>query len=185
MTHGGQSVIKVAPSALEVPARAEKESLGLIHQPCPMNQVNVSEPVPHIWYRTECGAELFPAHAYHFGLIRSAGAFKTLTHIIERNNLILNLLPEFKAQVAIEALKEQSTLAELAKKYEVSPTMISHWKADLVKNAGAAFGKQGKSEDEVEKKNQELYAKIGKLEVMLDFAKRASRKLGIPMPADE
>lgn len=73
----------------------------------------------------------------------------------------------------------------MAKKYEVSPTMISHWKADLVKNAGAAFGKQGKSEDEVEKKNQELYAKIGKLEVMLDFAKRASRKLGIPMPADE
>ena len=93
--------------------------------------------------------------------------------------------PEFKAQVAIEALKEQSTLAELAMKYEVSPTMISHWKADLVKNAGAAFGKQSKSEEEVEKKNQELYAKIGKLEVMLDFAKRASRKLGIPMPADE
>ena len=75
--------------------------------------------------------------------------------------------PEFKAQVAIEALKEQSTLAELAKKYEVSPTMISHW------------------EEEVEKKNQELYAKIGKLEVMLDFARRASQKLGIPMPADE
>lgn len=93
--------------------------------------------------------------------------------------------PEFKAQVAIEALKEQSTLAELAKKYEVSPTMISYWKTDLVKNAGAAFGKQGKSEEAVEKKNQELYAKIGKLEVMLDFAKRASRKLGIPMPADE
>ena len=93
--------------------------------------------------------------------------------------------PEFKAQVAIEALKEQSTLAELAKKYEVSPTMIPHWKADLVKNAGAVFGRQGKSEEDVEKKNQELYAKIGKLEVMLDFAKRASRKLGIPMPADE
>ena len=34
--------------------------------------------------------------------------------------------PEFKAQVAIEALKEQWALAELAKKYEVSPTMISH-----------------------------------------------------------
>lgn len=87
--------------------------------------------------------------------------------------------------MAIEALKEQSTLAELAKKYEVSPTMISHWKADLLKNAGAVFGRQGKSGEEVEKKNQELYAKIGKLEEMLDFAKRASRKLGIPMPADD
>lgn len=85
----------------------------------------------------------------------------------------------------IEAQKEQWALAELAKKYEVSPTMISHWKADLLKNAGAVFGKQGKSDEDVEKKNQELYAKIGKLEVMLDFARRASRKLGIPMPADE
>ena len=57
----------------------------------------------------------------------------------------------------------------MAKKYEVSLTMISHWKADLVKNAGAVFGKQGKSDEDVEKKNQELYAKIGKLEVMLDL----------------
>ena len=92
--------------------------------------------------------------------------------------------PEFKAQVAIEALKEQSTLADLARKYEVSSTMISHWKADLVENAGAAFGRQGKSEEGVEK-NQKLHAKIGKLEVMLDFAKRTSRKLGIPVPADK
>ena len=43
--------------------------------------------------------------------------------------------------------------------------MISHRKADLVKNAGAVFGKQGKNDEDVEKKNQELYAKIGKLEV--------------------
>lgn len=77
--------------------------------------------------------------------------------------------PEFKAQAAIEALKEQSTLAGLAKKYEVSPAMISHWKSDLVKNAGAAFGRQGKSEEDAEKKNQEPYAKIEKLEVMLDL----------------
>ncbi len=93
--------------------------------------------------------------------------------------------PEFKAKVAIEVLKEQSTLAELAKKYEVSPTMISRWKADLVKNADSAFGKQGKSDEDMEKETQELYAKIGKLEMMLDFAKRASKELGIPMPADD
>ena len=86
--------------------------------------------------------------------------------------------PEFKAKVAIEALKEQSTMADLAMKYEVSPTMISHWKGDLVKNAGAVFGKQGKSDEDVEKKNQELYAKIGKLEVMLDFAKRSRKNWG-------
>lgn len=93
--------------------------------------------------------------------------------------------PEFKAKVALEALKEQSTLAELAKKYEVSQVMISRWKGELLKNAGAAFGHSGKTDEDVEKENQMLYAKIGKLEVMLDFAKRASKKLGIPMPADE
>ena len=38
-----------------------------------------------------------------------------------------------------------------------------------MKNAGAVFGKQGKSDEDVEKKNQELYAKIWKLEVMLDL----------------
>ena len=38
-----------------------------------------------------------------------------------------------------------------------------------MKNAGAVFGKQGKSDEDVEKKNQELYAKIGKLEVMLEL----------------
>ena len=63
-----------------------------------------------------------------------------------------------------------------------------------MKNAGAVFGKQGKSDEDVEKKNQELYAKIGKLEVMLDLpsvsfvlasAKQSSRKMGIQMPADE
>jgi len=37
----------------------------------------------------------------------------------------------------------------------------------------------------MEKETQELYAKNGKLEMMLDFAKRASKKLGIPMPADD
>ena len=51
-----------------------------------------------------------------------------------------------------------------------------------MKNAGAVFGKQGKSDEDVEKKNQELYAKIGKLEVMLDFAKRPRKNWGYRCP---
>ena len=77
--------------------------------------------------------------------------------------------PEFKAKVALGALKEQSTLAELAKKYEVSQVMISRWKGELLKNAGAAFGHQAKSDEDIERENQMLYAKIGKLDVMLDL----------------
>ena len=56
--------------------------------------------------------------------------------------------------------------------------MISHRKADLVKNAGAVFGKQGKNDEDVEKKNQELYAKIGKLEVTPNVCKAGLAKTG-------
>ena len=43
--------------------------------------------------------------------------------------------PEFKDKVALEALKESSTMGDLAKKYEISPEMISRWKKELVENA--------------------------------------------------
>ena len=46
---------------------------------------------------------------------------------------------EFKAKLASDALKESSTKGDLAKKYEISPEMISRWKKELVENASAAF----------------------------------------------
>lgn len=75
--------------------------------------------------------------------------------------------PEFKAKVALEALKEQSTLAELAKKYEVSQVMISRWKGELLKNAGAAFGQQAKSDEDIERENQMLYSRTLKKHLLL------------------
>lgn len=48
--------------------------------------------------------------------------------------------PEFKAKVALEALKESSMKGDLSKKYEISPEMISRWKKELMENASAAFG---------------------------------------------
>ena len=47
--------------------------------------------------------------------------------------------PAFKAKVALEAVKNQQTLAELAKKFEVNPIMISRWKAEFLANMGAIF----------------------------------------------
>ncbi len=89
---------------------------------------------------------------------------------------------EFKAKVALEALRESSTLAELAAKYGVSQTMISRWKSELVKNASASFGVKH-DEESHQKEIDRLHRKIGQLEMDVDFLERASVKLGIPLPA--
>ncbi len=89
--------------------------------------------------------------------------------------------PEFKAKVALEAAKEQLTLAQLSQKFEVNAVTISKWKTEFLTNMSAAFSntKETQSDDQdvpVEK----LYAQIGKLKVELDFLKKSAKKLGIP-----
>ena len=84
----------------------------------------------------------------------------------------------FKAKVALEAVKNQKTLAELAKEFEVNPVMISQWKAAFLENMGAAFDK-GKSKDEPDVDTQELYAQIGQLKVENEFLKKSFKRLGM------
>lgn len=93
--------------------------------------------------------------------------------------------PEFKAKVAIEALKENTTLTELSEKFEVSSILISRWKKEFITNSAAAFTDGVMSEERYQKEKDKLHAKIGELEMQLDFAKRVSRKLGIPMPTED
>lgn len=84
----------------------------------------------------------------------------------------------FKAQVAIEALKERSTLSELAKKFKVHSVQISKWKQEFVQNASAAFDGQEGTQDTEEEKLQ-LYAKIGQLEMERDWLKKNLNQLGL------
>ena len=74
---------------------------------------------------------------------------------------------EFKATVALAALSESRTLAELATEYRVHPTQITRWKQDLTKNASDIFGKGKKKEVNLEL--AELHRQIGKLKVENDF----------------
>lgn len=93
---------------------------------------------------------------------------------------------EFKAKVAINALREQSTLSELSTKYEVSQAQISRWKSEFIKNAASAFGgSTSGSEKKAAAERDRHLRKIGELEMKLDFARRASEALGIPMPAGD
>ena len=83
----------------------------------------------------------------------------------------------FKAKVALEAIRGQQTLAELAKKFEVSQVIISRWKAEFLANAGSVFDKGGKPE-EPDVDTQKLYAQIGQLKVENEFLKKSFKKLG-------
>jgi transposase-like protein len=84
----------------------------------------------------------------------------------------------FKAQVAIEAIKEAETLGELSKRFGVSPQMISNWKREFISRGSEIFSTKAPDE-EAEKREKALYEKIGRLEVEVDFCKRASEQLGI------
>jgi transposase-like protein len=84
----------------------------------------------------------------------------------------------FKAEVAIEAIKERYTLAELSKKYEVHPNMITKWKKEFLDRSAEIFQSRSPRED-FESEKEVLYSKIGKLEIERDWLKKISRKAGL------
>lgn len=83
----------------------------------------------------------------------------------------------FKARVAIEALKERESMAELSKKFEVHPNMIGKWKKEFLDKSSAVF--DSKKDEESEVAYEKLYAKIGQLEVENDFLKKNLKKIGL------
>jgi len=87
---------------------------------------------------------------------------------------------EFKSKVALEAIKGEQTLAELAAKYEIHHTMIAQWKRQAIEGMAATFsGKSDPAATVDPAEIEHLHAKIGQLLVERDFLREASVRLGL------
>lgn len=82
----------------------------------------------------------------------------------------------FKQKVAIEALKGERTINEIAKEYEVHPVQVSQWKKELVEGADVLFGKRKKKYGVTEIEKAALERKVGQLTIEIDWLKK---KLGV------
>jgi transposase-like protein len=78
----------------------------------------------------------------------------------------------FKAKVVLESLKERVTLEVLAKKYELTPSQISTWKSQALKNFGNLFSADSTEGKDKGIETQILYAQIGQLKVENDWLKK-------------
>lgn len=81
---------------------------------------------------------------------------------------------EFKAKVALEAIKEQLTVSELAAKHQLHPNQIAQWKKQFLDNASMVFSAE-KADLKQDQDDQiaKLYEQIGKLQVANEFLKKS------------
>jgi len=79
---------------------------------------------------------------------------------------------EFKSKVALEAIKEERTISEIASEFEIHPNLVSNWKRQVLNSLPDIFERPNKKSDQVKKQEKEknlLFKSIGELKVENDF----------------
>jgi len=77
--------------------------------------------------------------------------------------------PKFKAMVAIEAIKAEKTISQIATEYDIHPQQVRDWKRQFLSKCHVVFDESGRREKELEKELEKAYKKIGELQVEMDF----------------
>lgn len=89
--------------------------------------------------------------------------------------------PEEKAAIVLELLREENTLAEIAKKYDVSQQLISRWKTEFLANMPAVFDKKNENIEKLKQEHEEekelLVNKIGELTMDVDWLKKKQKQI--------
>jgi transposase len=94
----------------------------------------------------------------------------------------------FKGKVALAAIREEKTLAQIGSDYEVNPFNVKAWKKQLLDNIEVVFDRENQVRDyklqlvEERSKTDELHRQIGQLSTQLNWAKKKSTEAGIPWP---
>ena len=89
---------------------------------------------------------------------------------------------EFKARVALEAIRGLKTVSEIAAEYEIHPVMVSNWKKELLANVPVLFDdKKAKTDKEIDRETEQLQRKIGQLTMEVEFLEKKCKQLGIPV----
>jgi transposase-like protein len=87
---------------------------------------------------------------------------------------------QFKFRVAVEALREQKTINELASEHQVHPTLVRDWKRLLLTSGASVFerGQKAPAQKENEVPEAELYEQIGRLKMELEWVKKKAGQFG-------